>query len=663
MVDLWDVPPQPPPVPLTIEWLVAYGRFQGPRLVAVQEEELDTSSGAAALLPGCAPCGQARLLRAQCEDGSEASYVLRRASGFASGAFGLELEVLEHEFRFYTEIAAASVSSAWALPSLKRGVVEAAATVGAQGADGELAGDYEVIYPRVILRSKPAANGLSVGVLRSGDRVRAFASCVDGEPWLRLSEETVERLGIGCSPVFAPLNGRRFGHGDRLYLHRLVGTPGPDPEDWRNIDVIDWVSKGCGAISSDAGCAPLLAEGSSAADRLSGEERWIALAGRLRKRSLRVPQLYSSCWNNSHEGYLLALECLPSESWVHANPLNGFTLEQAGAAVEALANMHEAFSAPGKLAAYSWIRPLPRERSMAALAEQYQACFERLHHSVLKYVVPPGALAVCVKLQTQLDMVLEMLTTPPLTLLYGNVQLDSFWFSTATPHKPSVAAADWRFLCCGRGAFELAAILGLCLDTALRRESERDLMELYMGKAKTFGESAGGLLSLFAGGTFVTVDQRAQFDDELRAGLLLVFALFLVRSAGALESTCAAPGSGYAGTAGVTSAEKGCGNARLTLARLASAIEDWDCGHIVGLEPEPTQTRGRKAKAKSKAKAKRRTPSAKKSSGGSGASTAKAKARSRSATSGKSSEGGGRSGSPSPRRKAERKSTGGKTKT
>merc|ERR1712110_1199814 len=121
-----------------------------------------------------------------------------------------------------------------------------------------------------------------------------------------------------------------------------------------------------------------------------------------------------------------------------------------------------------------------------------------------------------------------------------DVRPECFQFSTAVDWSPSVATADWRFVCRGRGAFDFAAFLGLCLDPAARRSHEYGLIERYLQAGAILENSSGNkqLMSIWSGGGGGE-DKKAELHKDLRAGFLVNFAFFIVRHCASLEGLAA----------------------------------------------------------------------------------------------------------------------------
>eukprot|EP00929_Paragymnodinium_shiwhaense_P047933 TRINITY_DN24308_c0_g1_i1.p1 TRINITY_DN24308_c0_g1~~TRINITY_DN24308_c0_g1_i1.p1 ORF type:complete len:739 (+),score=133.04 TRINITY_DN24308_c0_g1_i1:87-2303(+) len=388
-----EQPRQPPPIPLSLPWLIAYGNFKGPRPKAIQELPLPPEEGKSGG-DGEAPRGEAVvLLRVEPESrGPDETYVLRRAGPFGSCVSATEFRMLERESRVYSDILG---SSCWIRPPQATTLIQEARIQPPEANDSDLApslqgdeapqpegifGQYEVVYPRVGLRTLPGMRALAVGVLHAGNIVRGHANYVDGEAWLRIDQESIERLKLKCSRAFAPLTGRRVGLGDRALLKRMAGEVCAAPEAWFDVDVAKWSASGYAALR---GAGTVRGSGAFAAAELRrepskmepdfdvrkmatwvgdcleapGQEfktkagrkwrflyyclrmygllvkirgqslvipslpKWEKLIDLLQRRTIRVPACYSSYWargavGGEWSGYNLVLERLPAPAWI-----------------------------------------------------------------------------------------------------------------------------------------------------------------------------------------------------------------------------------------------------------------------------------------------------------------------------------------------------------
>src|SRR5690606_33927671 len=88
----------------------------------------------------------------------------------------------------------------------------------------------------------------------------------------------------------------------------------------------------------------------------------------------------------------------------------------------------------------------------------------------------------------------------PLTLLHADYRLENMLFGRA-PGVPALTTVDWQTPTLGAGPSDAAYFLGGSLPTAVRREHERELLELYRQ-----GLRAGG----------VEVDADACFESYRR---------------------------------------------------------------------------------------------------------------------------------------------------
>lgn len=186
------------------------------------------------------------------------------------------------------------------------------------------------------------------------------------------------------------------------------------------------------------------------------------------------------------------------------------------------------------------------------------------HRELLASFTPPRTLAVLDKFRNHYARLAKELAQPPLTLLHVNFYPGCLRFSTAT-RLPTVAAYDWQFVCRGRGSFDFAMFLGRFAPPELRAECDMELMMRYLMARGVAGCEA-----------------REQFRREVRAGLLVAFAVFFISMASKITAESADP-------------------AIVALEWFVMAIEAWDCAESVGgVDVEKPPPKKRKYLKKSK---------------------------------------------------------------
>lgn len=539
-----------PPDPLNVAWLGYYGNLS--------DRDADMLSG-----------------RQKNGESIESGFTVKRAGRWCSSFQLVDVGLLEREYRFYTEIAGmaaraeeqsckqeppspssspnwkgagsspsnrgvntvlSSSKSLQELPSMKDQPSEAKKTFIGSVNDfskyrsSGLDGRYEVLRPRVSVYTAPSTRASLLGVVHRYSFVRGLAFSADnGEPWLLLHEDTMDDLKMNRPGAFVPITGKDLG-GGRDLLKRTPGAPGPSRNEWRTS-----LSEIAVHEDSKPAAQPVF-------------ERWRRFIQRLTNRSLRLPRCLAASYRNHWSTFVLLLEQLSSPEWETADPITGCSLDQAAGAVISLAGLHNSFASEGKLAALPWLPTMAlRRESAGQMQEAYNVCFDQCCDELIA-LMSPSAFDVCRRLCNCYSTLMAHMSRLPVTLLHGFFQPAALRFSTATrPH--AVAAYDWQFVCRGRGAYDFAMFLALCGPPEFRRDCQMDLMMRYLLARNLIGP-----------------DERDEFREDIRYGLLFAFCFFLMNwSSGLLaeEGAAADQAKRYTYWFGVT-------------------IDDWDCEKCVG---------------------------------------------------------------------------------
>jgi hypothetical protein len=506
-------------------------------------------------------------------------------------------------------------------PAIRPGVVPDRSSVEAHGIEG----CYEVIRPRVSIHCSPSSRASLLGVLHRQTIVRGLAfAAADGEPWLLLHEDAIEDAKLRSEAAFVPISMKGLGCGD--LLKRLPGRPAPGRHAWRQSTKKETkienqaigVTFQPGELGIDAkwesGRVTYVEDGSQGQQqgikagmcfetvdnmpytlallndrkaasgnyhvtfKISGEQefkQWKQITLRLLARALRLPRCLAASWKGVPETLCLVVERLDPPGWMRADLAHGCSIDQAGAAIDALAGFHNAFADDRKLTGAQWLPDTSLGEAIGQVEKAFGECFTE-HRQLLVECTPPRAFAVLDKFRHHYARLVQQLAQPPLTLLHGNFHPGCLRFS-ASSSQPIVAAYDWQNVCRGRGAYDFAMFLGCFASVQVRHDCEMELMMRYL--------MARGLSGR---------DAREAFKSEVRAGLLVAFAFFFLRVSGKLAAEPT-----------VEAKEK----IMESIERFTMAIEEWDCAESVGgVGVAKSQPKKRKYLKKSKRRVPAKSP-------------------------------------------------------
>ena len=190
---------------------------------------------------------------------------------------------------------------------------------------------------------------------------------------------------------------------------------------------------------------------------------------------LQTPRCYFSALDPGEGLFLLLLEDLAharNGSWAA-----GCSLDEAEAAVRAIAAFHAAWWRQPQLAEKNWfqLRGVTSVQAEPAFFEQmWEPFLDRLGAHVTTEILQCGEW-----LHRHLRWLLAYLyEDAAATLIHNDYQLDNLFF-TGNGAALSVTVADWQLTTRGCGAQDVAFFLGGNLDSNVRRDQEMRLLRTY----------------------------------------------------------------------------------------------------------------------------------------------------------------------------------------
>jgi aminoglycoside/choline kinase family phosphotransferase len=152
-----------------------------------------------------------------------------------------------------------------------------------------------------------------------------------------------------------------------------------------------------------------------------------------------------------------------------ADQLVGVGPDRAGLAVEHLARAHAQWWHNPRLRVLTWMPSFGDDvvKQVAGLCRQLWQPFLALHGAGL----PDRAVRLGHRVVDRLEKLLDDVSRPPVTIVHGDFRLDNLFFGAASKHD-AVAAVDWQLACRGKGAFDVAYLLGQSMPVEARRRHE-----------------------------------------------------------------------------------------------------------------------------------------------------------------------------------------------
>jgi hypothetical protein len=232
---------------------------------------------------------------------------------------------------------------------------------------------------------------------------------------------------------------------------------------------------------------------------------------------LRVPRAYHRAFDPATGNFVLLLEDMAPARI--GDQLESCNVAQAHVAVREIAGLHAGWWQSPKLAELDWM-PAANDPVHLAVAGIYQQCWP----AFLQFAgsnLPEPVKRIGEALASRINRIQHIFTTDrPNTIVHGDFRLDNLFFASERGGVP-FAAIDWQVTFRGCGTFDVAYMVAGNLKPAMRRELERELLQLYHER-------------LLAGG--VSGYDYATCWDDYRISVLFCL-VYVVVSIGTLDPT------------------------------------------------------------------------------------------------------------------------------
>lgn len=216
----------------------------------------------------------------------------------------------------------------------------------------------------------------------------------------------------------------------------------------------------------------------------------------------RLPGCYHAELGDDSLTCVLLLEDFPEHR--NGDQVAGATLAESRLAMIEAARLHSSYSGaarPANLSAFGreWAQFL-RASAAASWAGMVQRHAE---------VIPPYLQSLGEEYVAKVEVVQTAMSDGPCTVVQGDMRLDNLLFGVEANAIDPIVMIDFQVPQWGKGALDLAYFLTQSLDVELRRNHERELLEIYRTELARLG---------------VTYDGDDLWEDY-RAATLAVFAI------------------------------------------------------------------------------------------------------------------------------------------
>ena len=194
---------------------------------------------------------------------------------------------------------------------------------------------------------------------------------------------------------------------------------------------------------------------------------------------IRTPRTFAADMAEDGTSFVLLFEDLgPARG---GNQLAGCTIEDARAVIRQAAALHAPSWHNPAILDLAWLQPDPAATAQVkALYPRAQAVFRERYRDALE----PEFMALCEALAEHTAATDR--SPEKVSLVHGDFRLDNVLFDIKGGTE-GVAVLDWQTLTIGNGLTDIGYFLGCGIGDSLRREAERELLELYCAEMTARG--------------------------------------------------------------------------------------------------------------------------------------------------------------------------------
>jgi aminoglycoside/choline kinase family phosphotransferase len=215
---------------------------------------------------------------------------------------------------------------------------------------------------------------------------------------------------------------------------------------------------------------------------------------------IRVPALHYGAADPANGDFVMLMEDLAPARV--GDQLEGCSAEQARTAVAGIARCHARWWQSPELAALDWL-----PATNAPVHHFAQPAFQQCWPAFVQFVgdrLTPGLKRTGEDLAGKVIRMLDGIAARPQTLVHGDYRADNLFFGGAGD-PAALAAVDWQVSSRGGGAFDIAYFLSGNVSPQVRRDSEQELLGLYVRILKENGVEDYGLDECRADYRFATL--------------------------------------------------------------------------------------------------------------------------------------------------------------
>jgi len=192
---------------------------------------------------------------------------------------------------------------------------------------------------------------------------------------------------------------------------------------------------------------------------------------------IRTPNCYFSDMDAENEKFVLLLEDCAKYSQPDYGQ-TGISYEQAKAITLTIAEFHARWWDDTKLLTYSMLRQptdTVSENGIDFYRMFWEICYAR---EDFKQYLPEGGFEVSKLQYEKYHLLIDNNPKDKLTIIHSDLRADNIFIDDNNEEQP-VIIYDWALAMVWRGAADISFLLGTSVDTDLRRNIEKDLIQRY----------------------------------------------------------------------------------------------------------------------------------------------------------------------------------------
>ena len=202
---------------------------------------------------------------------------------------------------------------------------------------------------------------------------------------------------------------------------------------------------------------------------------------------IRIPNCYFNDMDSENDKYVLLMEDCSKYSQPDFE-LEGINYEQAKAITLAIAEFHARWWNDTKLSSFSTL-----DQPIDAVSENTTNDFRMMWeicsaNEDFKQSFPEGGYEVGKQQYEKFHLLKDAYPKNKLTIIHSDLRADNVYFDNNDNERP-VIVYDWAMTMVWRGVADISRLLGTSIDTDLRRDIEKDLIQWYHNRLIESGVS------------------------------------------------------------------------------------------------------------------------------------------------------------------------------